>query len=168
MRKREGWISNQAIQASHSCFQQQLAQSFSQHSSSAGFLAHQPVTPSAKLTEPPCPQGPSLSAPLLSPCSWPGWAGRGRGAQGASNGHSVLVQWKDLKLRDKDTAVKDDVAEPPGFTASRPQVCDREQLNFIITLSPMVFFIGFFTTGTKGSGLILAEWRTSLAGLTAP
>lgn len=47
-------------------------------------------------------------------------------------------------------------------------MCDREQLNFIITLSPMVFFIVFFTTGTKGSGLILAEWRTSLGGLTAP
>lgn len=46
-------------------------------------------------------------------------------------------------------------------------MCDREQLNFIITLSPMVFFIVFFTTGTKGSGLIVAEWRTSLVGLTA-
>lgn len=68
---------------------------------------------------------------------------------------------------DKDTAVKDDVAEPPGSVVSRPQVCDREQLNFIITLSPMVFFIVFFTTGTKGSGLILAEWRTSLVELTA-
>lgn len=30
----------------------------------------------------------------------------------SSGGHNVLVQWKDLKLPDKDTAVKDDAAEP--------------------------------------------------------
>lgn len=56
----------------------------------------------------------------------------------------------------------------PRFLGEQtPGVRDREQLNFIITLSPMVFFIVSFTTGTKGSGLILAEWRTSLVGLTA-
>lgn len=94
-------------------------------------------------------------------------AEQGRQPGPLSSGHNVLVQWKDLRCTDKDTAVKDGVAEPPGSTLSRPQVCDREQLNFIITLSPMVFFIVFFTTGTKGSGLIAAEWRTSLVGLTA-
>lgn len=109
-------------------------------------------------------------APLPPSLCAPGQVGRGGtgGPRGLASGHDVLVQRKDLKLRDKDTAVKDDVAEPPGSAVSRPQVCDREQLNFIITLSPMVFFIVFFTTGTKGSGLILAEWRTSLVGLTAP
>lgn len=94
--------------------------------------------------------------------------GRSRASSGAlGGGHNVLVQWKDLRCSAKDTAVKAGVAGPPGSTVSRPQVCDREQLNFIITLSPMVFFIVFFTTGTKGSGLILAEWRTSLVELTA-
>ena len=34
---------------------------------------------------------------------------------------SVLVQWKDLKLPDKDTAVKDDVAEPPGPRRADPR-----------------------------------------------
>lgn len=94
-------------------------------------------------------------------------AEQGRQPGPLGSGHNVLVQWKDLSCTDKGTAVKDGVAKPPGSTLSRPQVCDREQLNFIITLSPMVFFIVFFTTGTKGSGLIAAEWRTSLVGLTA-
>lgn len=106
-----------------------------------------------------CPKAPFQplrveSVPFLQRLPW----GQSRaGSRALSSGHNVLVQWKDLRCTDKDTAVKDDVAEPPGSTVSRPQVCDREQLNFIITLSPMVFFIVFFTTGTKGSGLILAE-----------
>lgn len=52
-------------------------------------------------------------APSLSLRSWQGGRGGADGPQGPSSGHNVLVQWKDLKLRDKDTAVKDDVAEPP-------------------------------------------------------
>ena len=67
----------------------------------------------------PLPAQQSLRPPrtksVLLPASLcaPGQGGRG-GAdrpQGPSSGHSVLVQRKDLKLRDKDTAVKDDVAE---------------------------------------------------------
>lgn len=103
---------------------------------------------------------------FLHPLLW-GRSGAGQAAQALGSGPNVLVQWKDLRCTDKDTAIKDDVAEPSGSMVSRPQVCDREQLNFIITLSPMVFFIVFFTTGTKGSGLILAEWRTSVVELTA-
>lgn len=78
-----------------------------------------------------------------------------------------MVQWKDLKLTDKDKAVKDEAPEPPHFQITRPQVCAREQLNFIITLSSMVFFIVLFTTGTKGAGRIPGAKRTSLVNLTA-
>lgn len=127
----------------------------------------QPCGPFSRSNRPQGLLGQSLpcSLPLSVLCTMQG--GVGQTAPGSPLWTHVLVQWKDLKCTGKDTAVKDDVAEPPGSTASRPQVCDREQLNFIITLSPMVFFIVFFTTGTKGSGLILAEWRTSVVGLTA-
>lgn len=70
----------------------------------------QPCGPSART--PRSPRTESVLLPL-SLCR-PGQAGREGtgGPQDPGSGHNVLVQWKDLTLRDKDMAVKDEAANP--------------------------------------------------------
>lgn len=53
----------------------------------------------------------------------------------------ITAHQKDLNHTDKDKAIKRwSTWTPPTLPKPRPQVCDVEQLNFIITLSGMVFF----------------------------